>query len=236
MKPLSTFSKEKQLSIHNLAAYANQVIAETWTTVLEEQRAELIEMFTVYGDRAYGVFIQKFMAPLFEQLAQNEFITRPGFNLADSLEKWGPPEERERCAWYIIEKPDGSSVGTLVLQIFHSHVQFHLPHPPHIMALEETEREDILDALSYTIRRAKKKASDGYQRIHEQETMTKWEYSAETGLADAFRSFKGQSGGSYVDLALAAWGRNGWELVSIVPQQDQLIAFFKRPVFASRNG
>ncbi|QGQ98925.1 hypothetical protein EHS13_30635 [Paenibacillus psychroresistens] len=56
----------------------------------------------------------------------------------------------------------------------------------------------------------------------------KWEYATEVGLSDYTQIYHGRKVPNY-DYALALWGRNGWELISIIPQNDRLIAFFKRP-------
>lgn len=58
----------------------------------------------------------------------------------------------------------------------------------------------------------------------------RWEYSAETGLENYLKTNGGKAVGSYLDYALASWGRHGWELISVVPYDDRLVAFFKRPV------
>ncbi|MDD9268012.1 DUF6022 family protein [Paenibacillus sp. GCM10023248] len=233
MKTLSSYLHDKEPAIGTIVKYANYVLNETWQNVLRTEQAELTRMFIEYGDRAYGVYIQHFMSPFFEQLSQNDLHTRHGFNLADSIENWGPPEERERCAWYVIKKADGTPIGTLVLQIYHSHVNFNVPHAPRAFALEVTEREDILEAISYAVMRVVKQPKDSFQAMPDVDAYSKWEYSVETGLADALRPYKGQTGGNFVDLALAAWGRNGWELVSVVPQGQQLAAFFKRRIAAT---
>jgi hypothetical protein len=58
----------------------------------------------------------------------------------------------------------------------------------------------------------------------------KWEYATDTGLGDYLQTYQGQKGGGFIDHALSVWGRNGWELVSITPNHDRLVGFFKRPM------
>ncbi|WP_248928778.1 DUF6022 family protein [Paenibacillus hamazuiensis] len=221
MKKFIEYGEADTADIQAVAKYANHCVSETWEDVLNEQREELLRMFEQYGDRAYGVYIQKFTAPLFDELIEAGFQVRPGFHLSDSVENWGPPEERERCAWYAVKRPDGTSLGTLVLQVFHSHTQFHIPEPPRVFGIEETEREAVLDKIgAAALRTGHVSRNTGYKEAAGD--IQKWEYSTETGLGD----YAGYPG---FDYALAKWGRHGWELVSVTPHQDRLIAFFKRP-------
>lgn len=56
-----------------------------------------------------------------------------------------------------------------------------------------------------------------------------WEYSAVVGLADCMDPNLIEASESMLDGSLALWGRYGWELVTAIPYQGRLIAFFKRP-------
>jgi hypothetical protein len=58
---------------------------------------------------------------------------------------------------------------------------------------------------------------------------TTWEYSVEVGLADNFDTQRIEITGGMLDSSLALWGRYGWELVTVIPHQERLLAFFKRP-------
>lgn len=228
MKSLQDYlSKEQAPTIHTLVKFMNQYLSEKWNGIFAENEEELAAMFAEYGDRAYGAYVQKLMAPVCEPLLDAGFQIRPGFHLSDSIEQWGPPEERERCAWYVIAK-DGDPIGTAVLQFYHSHTRFHLPQPPRFFALEETGRDEILNALSHAAVRLYGSALR-YQDSLPEDGAPKWEYAADSGLGDYLQPFKGQTGTGFIDQALAVWGRNGWELVSITPYQDRLVGFFKRP-------
>lgn len=57
-----------------------------------------------------------------------------------------------------------------------------------------------------------------------------WEYSTEVGLADCMDGTHIELSEILLDDALFLWGRNGWELVTVIPRQEPMIAFFKRPV------
>ncbi|WP_037465586.1 DUF6022 family protein [Shimazuella kribbensis] len=229
MQTLKQFLSEKENNLNSIIRYAKQYGNETWGAVLHHNQEDLQQIFAKYGDRAYGVYVQKFMEPIQNQLLDAGFIVKTGFNMADSIENWGPPEERERCIWYVIKQNDGTPLGTLVLQLYHSHTQFSLPKAPHIFSLEVTERDEIMDMFTYASTRIHDWTSEGYQNASEDE-IQKWEYSVDISLGDYLKPHRGQIYGSAVDYALASWGRNGWELVSIVPHQDRIIAYFKRPL------
>jgi hypothetical protein len=71
------------------------------------------------------------------------------------------------------------------------------------------------------------------EREIEQTTTTEseqpgWEYSVEVGFADCLDAQRVEISESLRDHALSLWGRYGWELVAVVPQQERMIAFFKR--------
>ena len=108
-------------TIESIARTAGDILSPAWKAVFDEEKDELTEVFKKFGDRAYGAWIQQFMAPVAERLAAEGFIIRDGFNLKNSIENWGPPEERERCVWYVVKTTDGDEMGTLVLQVYHSH-------------------------------------------------------------------------------------------------------------------
>ncbi len=72
----------------------------------------------------------------------------------------------------------GHLIGTIVTQVFHDHTRFRLPHPPGVLALEETETGAIVEALSHTSVRLRGTELEGspYQVAARQE-QPGWEYS-----------------------------------------------------------
>jgi hypothetical protein len=184
----------------------------------------------------------------------------PGDFRTASVEYWGPPEERERCLYCSILKSDrtngetfgqpstlhdvshpttsipikssGNALGTLVLQVFHDHTQFRVPSSPGIFALEETESEAIIEALSHASVRLRGRQQQGEAPQHKwaiRHSQPRWEYSVEVGLADCIDERRIEISESMLDSTLAVWGHNGWELVTVVPHGERMIAFFKRP-------
>jgi len=116
--------------------------------------------------------------------------------------------------------------------VFHDHTRFRIPHAPGIIVLEETETDAIIEALSHASVRLsgapQEEAVDQDMTIKPEQPA--WEYSVEVGLADCIDPKRIEISESMLDYSLTLWGRYGWELVSVVPHQGRLIAFFKRPL------
>lgn len=210
----------------------NRILADSWKEVWTQQQHELAEMFEKFGDRAYGAWIQKFMAPVFERIAEEGYQIKAGFNRRDSLENWGPPEERERCAWYVMKNAEGHPLCTLVLQVYHSHAAFHIPRPPRLIALDVTDRPDIIRALSQASVRVRWDLPQ--ERLpdapHSGRPPQRWEYATDISIGDCTTpDEEGQLSSWLLDESLAHWGRYGWELVDVSTAQGKMIAFFKRP-------
>lgn len=209
---------------------AESQLSESWKSVYENKQTELIAMFNQYGDRAYGVWIQDFMAHVIEPFQQEGYQMKAGFNRHNSVENWGPPEERERCAWYLIHDHEGKPVGTLVLQVYHSHRSFFVPRAPQLLLLQVTEREDILSALSQATTRVRWDRP-GVRNFSQNQT-TQWEYATDVSLADCLGATASEHSNWSLDEALSHWGRYGWELITVAPADGKMIAYFKRPVHA----
>ncbi len=220
-------------TIESIARTAGDILSQAWKAVYDEEKEELTEMFKKFGDRAYGAWIQQFMAPVAEHLAADGFIIRSGFNLKDSIENWGPPEERERCVWYVVKTAEGEELGTLVLQVYHSHRSFFMPRAPRLLALEVTDREAVIAALSDASTRIRWDLKE--ERMPQPQLQSfpsqRFEYATDTSIGDGLNpAADGQLYSWNLDDALGHWGRYGWELVSVVPAGGKVIAYFKRPL------
>jgi hypothetical protein len=231
MKPLKEFLAEKrEVTINTLASYGRQYLQERWQPILEENQEELLHVFDKAGEVAYGVYGRALLQPLHEEFQQAGFFFEGG-NFSTSIEHWGPPEERERCIWTIVKQAQTGALGTLIFRIFHDHTQFRLPHPPGLLVLEETTTSAIVDVLSHAYVRQE---NAQYERTFLQEArddqQAGWEYSVELGLGDYLDPHRLEVSEAMLDSALARWGQYGWELATIVPHQNRLLAFFKRPV------
>lgn len=210
---------------------AEIILASAWKSVYEDKLAELTHMFNEYGDRAYGVWIQDFMTQVLEPFHQEGLLVKAGFNRHNSVENWGPPEERERCAWYPIQDTDGNPAGTLVLQIYHSHRSFFVPRAPQLFILQVTDRESILNALSSATTRVRWDRKVERTPVSSQETpaVKQWEYATDISLGDCLHGTQSEHSSWSLDEALSHWGRYGWELVSVTTVGEKTIAYFRRP-------
>lgn len=230
MQTLETFLASKQeVTIHTLASYLREFIQERWEPVLQENLPELLQLFEKAGEPTYGVYGQKLLGPVFEQIQKAGFSLQGGRGTppTQSVEYWGPPEERERCAWYLVKQADGNALGTLVYRFFHDHTRFRVPRAPAIVALQETEESAILSRLSRASVRIGPKEFGG-TFVQDDHAHSGWEYSVETGLGDCFDAAHPEMTEALLDHALASWGRYGWELVTVVSHEGRLLAYFKR--------
>ncbi|AFC30178.1 hypothetical protein PM3016_3333 [Paenibacillus mucilaginosus 3016] len=219
------------MELKEIVRRAEQVLSVSWKAVYERRITELEEMFKAYGDRAYGAWIQDFMSPVAAHFSQEGITLKSGFQLKNSIENWGPPEERERCIWYTLSANDGAPIGSLMLQVYHSHRAFHIPRPPRLLELETVEREEILSLLSRASTRVRWDRKE--ERLPPAEGQwsgaVKWEYASDVSLGDCLNGTEGDHSSWALDEALSHWGRYGWELVSVVPSGAKTIAYFKRP-------
>ncbi|MDQ0885857.1 putative coiled-coil protein SlyX [Paenibacillus sp. V4I9] len=221
------FETNQEITIQSLAAYVNQHIQQMWVSVLQDHYDELTDTFEKIGEPSYGVYIHKLLQPILKEVTNAGYNLKPGFKMPHSLEHWGPPEERERCMWCVVKDEHEKPVGTFVLRVFHSHVKFKVPLAPNILALDETEQDSIIAAISKANIRLNKEYGGVVHQNRENDQIQRWDYSAETGLSDYLT--QNETEVSVLDYALSKWGKEGWELASVVPHQGRLIAFFKRP-------
>ena len=238
MKPLEEFLAEKrEVTIDTLTSYIRQYMREQSLRIEQEHHEELVHTFDKAGEYAYGVFFRMLCQPLQEQIKQAGFICEPDYPgdfRSASLEYWGPPEERERCLWSVVRTTQGTALGTIVTQVFHDHTGFRIPHCPGVFALEETERSAIVEALSHADVRLRGWEQKGIEAQASQSqgampAQHEWEYSIEVGLADCLDPKRIEISEALLDGSLALWGNYGWELVTVIPHQQRMIAFFKRP-------
>ena len=232
MKALDqSLAEKKDVTIHTLASYIRQYIREQLPVVLQENHEKLERTFAKAGEYAYGVYGRTLFQPLQEEFKRagiNATPDFPGDFATTSIEYWGPPEERERCMWSVLSTASGRTLGTIVTQIYHDHTRFRIPHVPGIIVLEETETDAVLSALSHASIRLSSTAQKEDLEAAPEPEQTGWEYSVEVGLADCLDSRRTEISEGLLDHSLALWGNYGWELVTVVPSQGRLVAFFKR--------
>lgn len=150
MRPLDELlSGSGGSGIQVLADYIEQSIHEQWRRVLDECSEELQRRYDEVGEPAYGVFASRLFRPIRKQLESAGFRSEPRFpgTLAASRER-GPIEERERLMWCVMRRNLGVPFGTIVVGLFHDHTRFRIPHPPEILALDQTDTEAIVREMS----------------------------------------------------------------------------------------
>lgn len=221
-------------TIYTLAAYIRSSIEANYQCVFAENEEKLQQVFMQVGEPAYGAFGRALFQPLKEELAHYGLQFDSGLpgTLQTSIERWGPPEERERCLWSVIRNADGSPLGTLVTRLFHDHTRFRLPRPPQVFALDRYEQKDIVEALlhaSVRITNGQEQRGAFLGPVHADILDERWEYSVDIGLADCLERGRVELTEGLLDHTLALWGYYGWQMVSVVSHHDQLLAFFQRP-------
>ncbi len=143
-------SGNKEAPISILARYIERHIEEKWQTVFQDNYSKLLDLYNRVGDdAAYGFYVQRLFQPVHEQLKEDGLRASPRLpgNLSISRE-WGPDDDRQRWFWSKITSTEGAPVGTIVILFFHDHLQIHIPRPPGVIALEETTKADVVEALS----------------------------------------------------------------------------------------
>lgn len=139
------------VDIFALAAEFEATINGSWEEVLEKNEAKLIDAYARAGDMAYGTYLDALFRPIHRRLRELDLKIKPrlpgDFN---SSREWGIPDEsdQQRWMWSVVRGADGHPIGSLVSITYHDHTRFHLPRPPRLFALAETEKEEVVKALS----------------------------------------------------------------------------------------
>ena len=148
---------ESGMSIEPISAECTRFIAQTWRPLYDEMHKELTQAFAEIEDAAYGLYLDRLLPPLFDRLEEagyqlmgevreEDFIIGGRLNFRDSLEKaaWGTPDNESRLFWNIVRDKSGEPIGTLAMELAHSHLDFDIPAPPRFHAIAQTERKGIL--------------------------------------------------------------------------------------------
>lgn len=154
----SSFTCKPDLSIKKIGELLETYITTKWKKVLEENFDELSKAFPELEDATYGLYLDKLMPPMFEALEktgfttlgdvkESDFIIGKSLNFSNSMEKWGPEDNRSRVFWIVVKDQQKKPIGTLLFDFFHSHIHFEVPSAPQIFALEETSKENIILAI-----------------------------------------------------------------------------------------
>lgn len=152
MEPLQTSLLENQQSdIFAIAHYIKNHIAANWQILLQRHQDKLLRGFNKVGYMAYGAYLNFLFRLIYQQLKQARLHPNPRFPGDFSISReWGNREEtdQQRWMWSVIESATGELLGTIITITFHDHTQFRIPCPPQIIALTETSKEAVVEALS----------------------------------------------------------------------------------------
>ncbi|HAX78874.1 MAG TPA: hypothetical protein DCY88_24360 [Cyanobacteria bacterium UBA11372] len=152
MASLQEFMVENQKrDIFAIAQYIESHIALNWQTLIHKNIDKLVGVFNKAGDMAYGMYLGWLFLPIHKQLKQVQLRPEPRFPGDFNISReWGNQEQtdQQRWMWSTIESTAGKSLGTIVTITFHDHTQFRIPQKPQIIALTETSKEAVVEALS----------------------------------------------------------------------------------------
>ena len=152
MASLQEFMVENQKrDIFAIAQYIEAHIALNWQTLIHKNIDKLVGVFNKAGDMAYGMYLGWLFLPIHKQLKQAQLHPEPRFPGDFNISReWGNQEQtdQQRWMWSTIESTAGKSLGTIVTITFHDHTQFRIPQKPQIIALTETTKEAVVEALS----------------------------------------------------------------------------------------
>jgi hypothetical protein len=150
-KPLKEFLQErKESSIAAIAQYIEDHIAENWQSLFENNRDKLMQAYNEAGDRAYGTYLHLLFLSVHKELNEAGLRAEPRLPGDFGISReWGNTEDRQRWMWSTIFSMNEVPLGTIVTIVFHDHTQFRVPRQPEIIALLETHKEDVVEALSF---------------------------------------------------------------------------------------
>ncbi|MCY8026596.1 DUF6022 family protein [Bacillus sonorensis] len=155
---MNTISFRQDMSIKEIGGQVQSYVNVYWKKTLDNHREEFLKAFPELEDATYGLYLDKLLPPVFENLEQSGYITiqdvkkgdffiGQGLNFRQSMEKWGADNCRSRVFWVVIADQQKHPVGTMLFDFYHSHAGFDVPHAPQIYTLEDTERGLIVAAV-----------------------------------------------------------------------------------------
>lgn len=157
---MNAISLHSKMSIKELEQHFTHFLKEQWKEVLKKNEKELKQLFPEYEDATYGMYLDQLLPPLWRQFQEhgfqtdaqteeNDFVIAGCLHFRNSMEKtsWGKPEHERRMFWIVIVNEHNRKIGTILFQLSHSHLQFHLPAAPCVQSTEETDRPLIIEEI-----------------------------------------------------------------------------------------
>ncbi len=139
--------------------------------ILKENEKAYLDAYPELEDATYGLYANHLLTPIWKELEkagyrsfgevkEDDYLIAECLNFRNSIEKekWGSGDgdQCSRIFWIVIENEQQKQIGTLLYEMFHSHLQFKVPDAPKITALKDVERKQI----TTTILRMKEKESE----------------------------------------------------------------------------
>ncbi len=144
------FVENNSRDIFTIGRYVQQYVNENWQVVFQAERDEMVRLYPEIGDSVYGVYGNKLFKALHEEFKTNGLRATP--RLPGSLNisrEWGDDDrDRQRWMWSKVVGQDGTPVGTIVTIFYHDHVEIRIPHVLKVIALKETSKGAVIEALS----------------------------------------------------------------------------------------
>ncbi|WP_245683595.1 DUF6022 family protein [Paenibacillus pabuli] len=148
-----------EMTIEEIGQVGNRYIESAWKPLYDSMHDQLMVAFREIEDAAYGLYLDRLMPALFdgledvgfeatESFKEDDFVIGKCLLFRNSLEKWGSEENRSRIFWNVVRsKKSQKPVGTLLMEIPHSHLKFEIPTAPVLYSLRESKREQIMQEI-----------------------------------------------------------------------------------------
>ncbi|MFD0587198.1 DUF6022 family protein [Paenibacillus sp. GCM10027627] len=146
------------MTIEELSQEANRYLETEWKSLYEVMYDELAAAFAEIEDAAYGLYLDRIMPPIFDQLEEagfntmeelkeHDFVIGKRLIFRNSLEKWGTEDNRSRMFWNVVRNLEGQPIGTLLTEIPHSHLGFDIPSAPVVYSVKVSEKGLIVEEM-----------------------------------------------------------------------------------------
>lgn len=137
------------MNIHEIGQMIQQHIDENWERIYQDTHTEMVRLYDEIGDSVYGIYGRNLFKAIHDTFKENGMRAMPRLPGSFSISReWGPEDDRQRWMWSKIIGKDGKAIGTIVTVFYHDHLQIRVPRAFRIIALEETGKGEVIEALS----------------------------------------------------------------------------------------
>ncbi len=144
------FAENHSRDIFTIGRYVQQYVNENWQAVFQAERDEMVRLYPEIGDSVYGVYGNKLFKALHEEFKTHGLRATPKLPGSLNLSReWGDDDrDRQRWMWSKVVGQDGTAIGTIVTIFYHDHVEIRIPRVFKVIALKETSKGAVIEALS----------------------------------------------------------------------------------------